>query len=923
MPGTATEETHAHDLPRLEEYATQEMGRREFTAGGRRYVDALKAWFREHHQELKRRTPHAFARAHDLLIQAAYMRAVADWEAGGDPVPTLAVIAMGGYGRRALYLESDIDLMLLMNTVDEPHQEFVKNLLHLLIDLRLNLGYSTRTIDECLERVGTDLDSVTAMTESRLLAGNRGLFTKYSDAIEQSVRGKNHKWFVKAVYDQWRERREQYDSTVYLLEPNVKEGKGGLRDFHAVTWVLFSITGSTALKQLLGSDPDVEFDRGFTEKELREYREAIAMIELVRNHLHVVANTKTDQLSFAYQPAVAEVMGYTADDHRAAVEVFLGDYYKHARAVARYSERALHSIIQRDRPMLGELFGAFKRRRLDKHLILVNNVVHVDPNSPEYFREDTRRIFELFERTARWGYMISDATLDRLAWLAPDLGPAFRLDPENSRRFLQILKGPWNVGRTLSAMHECGVLGRFLPEFERLRSMVRIDHYHHYTVDEHTLRALEVAEDLRREPPGGRSFAGKMAQYVKRWDLLNMALLFHDVGKGYGRGHALRGGQIVKRVGDRLKMPAEDIEVVRFLILSHLKMTHVAQRRDLSDPRVAQQMAQEVGSLDRLRMLYVHTICDLKAVSPDALNEWKDALLTECYSQTAQVFGEPDRRHRPPAPRADVIRDRVVEAILRETGSARPSKVERETLAREVEEFLKNNTDRYLQATPPQAIAHHVLALRDLDDDNVVQWHLQPDTGTGFSEIYVVALDVPGLFEYLCGALASKQLNIWSAQIFTTRDGYATNRFQITDLDNRPLSGGLRLDRLRQDLNRVIKGERTIDELMEKHKTRRLRRPEPPSPHETRVVFDNDVSPKQTVIEVRTKDKPGLLHRIARAMNENQLYIHRAIITTEAYGVVDVFYVTDLENNKLHGEPAQREIEAALITAIDRSDSDV
>jgi len=898
--------------PEVDEYLEPDLTRERFIARGKAFLADLYEWLRDNNNRMRgRQALSRFTRAHDLLIEAAHAQVAQHWkpERGAAGTPQVAVVALGGYGRGDLFLRSDVDLMLLLDSRKKAQDlAFVKTLLHLLIDLKLNLGYTTRTLDDCEAVFGIDLDSTTAMIESRWVSGNKALCQRMDEVIGHLLQNRWRKWFLKSTYEQWRERHELFESTVFLLEPNVKESAGGLRDVHGVYWTLFALTGSTDLKQL-------KEEAGFEDGELRAYRDAINMIQIVRNEIHIAAASQTDQLSFNLQPTIAKRLGYEADTHRTPEEVFMGDYYRHARTVARSSNRAIRVLLRREQSTLSELFGSLRRKKLDSSLVVQDHTLFVDPARPQYFEENPRRVMALFERAAKLGLRVSEETKDQLARQSAQLGPAFRLDPANSEAFLHILKGPRHVAETMGDMHDCGVLDKFMPEFERISCMVRIDYYHHYTVDAHTIKALEMAERLQRDVPGEPSFPHQLASQVRRWDLLNLALLLHDVGKGFGRGHALRGGQIAQRVGDRLHLAPADIETVRFLVLSHLKLSHAAQRRDLSDPRVAQQLAEEIGTLDRLKLLYLHSVCDLMAVSPEAWNEWKDQLLAECYMRTAEVLGESHAAARRPAPNLTLLHGKVVEAIREELRAAPPAPAERKKMEAELEDFLKHVSDRYIQTSTPVTIACHFLMRRALDDKNAIDWRLQHDTGAGFSELAVAAADVPGLFSDICGALAAKDLNIWSAQIFSTTDGYALNQFQVTDLENNPLPAGLRLERLRQDLNQVVLGEKPIEALIEKHKGRPRRRARGRSPIPSTVLIDNN-SREATIIEIRTPDRPGLLYQITRALSECQLNIQRAIITTEAYGVVDVFYVTDLEYNKIYDPIQKGKIQETILAAI-------
>jgi [protein-PII] uridylyltransferase len=418
------------------------------------------------------------------------------------------------------------------------------------------------------------------------------------------------------------------------------------------------------------------------------------------------------------------------------------------------------------------------------------------------------------------------------------------------------------------------------------------------------------------DPPELLGHAAAVVQEIERIDLLYMALLFHDVGKGRGKGHALIGGQIIQRIGHRLGLAHGDIDILSFLILSHLKISHVSQRRDLDDPRVAREMAEAVGGLDRLKLLYVHSVCDLVAVSPDAMTQWTATLYENCYRVTkAALTG---------APPAEAVRgidmklvcDGVDRELETQAGRERdPEAVQEPRARRRLEEFLETVPQRYLKATPVGVIAEHFTMLNELDDKTRIQWRL--DAGPGISELSVCSVDVPGSFAMICGALMAKGINIWSAQIFSTTDGFGINRFQVTDLNNKPLPAGYRLERLRTDLNKVFLDRLTMDELIERYGAESVRKPPVISPRPSEIRFDNEGSQHYTIVEVRSADRPGLLYRIAKVLDEFKLNIHRAMLTTEAYGVMDVFFVTDLEYNKIQDPPKMGRLEGRLHEELD------
>jgi [protein-PII] uridylyltransferase len=932
-PPAASSAAALEPLPVIDRYLDTRSDRADFLKRGQAYLADLLLWLRNNSGHCDA-VPAllAFSDGHDALMRATFGFASDLWtRERGQPPPNVALTAVGGYGNRLLCPRSDVDVLLLMEKHEKDTEAFLKSILLLLTDLKLNLSSLTRSIADCEECVGQDLQSVTSMTSARMLDGHAPLFEGFQRRFRALVTGRSRRWFLRAINEEWQDRRRKYDATVYLLQPNLKEGQGGLRDVDTLRWILFGLTGDNDLGQL----PAVA---GFKDDALNDYRIATGRLLALRNLLHQVAGVAGEVLMFEYQPEIARRLGYQPDEMRSAEEFLMADYYSHARSIDRISSHAVRKLLPRGRSLVGGLVGKIQSRRIDKHFIVQDDIIFIDPKSLGYFEADPARILAMFHSAARWGLRLSDHTLDNIARLSGSIGDDFADHPENRRHFMGILAQKTHVASTLADMHESRILGRLIPDFERLRCMVRIDHYHHFTVDEHTIKTVEMAEAVRevvndrdrdrRRHGGGPSILGDVARRLKRPDLLHLALLLHDIGKGYGRGHALRGGQIAQRVCERFKLPDEDTELVRFLVLSHLKLSHAAHRRDLSDPEVTRQLTEEIGDLERLRMLYVLTACDLMAVSPDAWNDWKAQLLAECYLRTAELMGDTHRSRDGTHVDLAEIRRRVREALPAQVtaviGVAAPPAAD---LDRELDDFLHKVSEFYLKTIPPETVALHCLMRRELDKENLLAWRLHAAAGIPrpapatddrrYSQLTVIASDVPGLFCFICGALASKGINIWAAQIFSTRDGYAINQFLVTDLENRPLSPDLRLDRLRKDLIGVIKGSMDIEDLVERHRTRQPRRALPRQVHPTRVFFHNQSSKRYTILEIRAADRPGLLYRITRALTDCQLDIHRSIVSTEAYGIVDVFYVTDMEYNKIHTAADKERVRLALVAAVD------
>ncbi len=850
-----------------------------------------------------------FASAHDVMMRAIYKHLIQKWESGSEGNPgSLAVVALGGYGRRDLSLRSDIDLLFLIGERKGGQEAFVKEFLYILFDLKLELGYVVRRLDDCLAVIGADLQSTTAMMESRWIAGSKPLVQHYHEFFLNALRGRGRKWLLQALYKEWQDRRQKYEATIYLIQPNLKESRGGLRDVHSVRWALYAIEGTMELSRLV----DLEV---LSEAELRRYRHAEDFAIKLRNELHALSPRKNDVLNFESQIEITKRLDYEPTETMLAGEVLMREYYEGARQIAKLSNRAFMMIMRREKSALGSVLGSLKRRRVDTNLFSQDGVLYVDDKRPDYFSKDHNRFLAMFARARRMDLRLSEKTRDAIERAVSELGDAFREEPKNRDHFMDIMKGPRLVSQTLSDMHDCGLLCAYIPEFERIHCMVRMDHYHRYTVDEHLLRAVGSFERLLDEPKERRSHAARIAAEIERTDLLNLSLLLHDVGKGYGKGHALRGGQLVQRIGSRMGLDTEDIETLRFLVLSHLKIGHVAQRRDVNDPKVGRDLAEEVGSLERLKLLYVHSVCDAMAVSPESWSEWKASLFEACYRATEAAFaamkGETIHHEHHPAG----VTEKIWNYILKNPPKDFPKDAEeRDRVRRRLDEFLESTPERYLQMIRIEVIAQHFEMIQKIDEHERILWMLNP--GLGASEIVVCSADVPGSFSKICGAFAAKEINILSAQIFSTADGYGINVFQVTDPNHGPLPEGFRLDRLRDDLNQIFLEKMSIEELIGKYKPKSVAA-HSNSSRPTEILADNEASQEFTILEVRTGDRPGLLYQITSELDAQKLNINRALVSTEAYGVMDVFYVTDLEYNKLNDPNRIAKLQESLKRRLD------
>ncbi len=839
------------------------------------------------HEFIRRREGRAAASAFSAVIDDILI-SMCLWLMEHSPVgqetfDRIAIVAQGGYGRAQMNPFSDVDLLVLMPDKPKPgEQAFVRSLLYLLWDIsKLELGHATKRVTETTECLGVDLESTTALLELRLLFGSEAMVDEVRTQVKERLRGPLKRWFYESKLNESANRREKYGSSIYLLEPNVKEGEGGLRDVHSLKWLSYALLNSHELEVLKTTG-------ALQSHELEKLNRAMDFLLSVRSALHLAEGRKIDVLSFSKQPVVARELNYTSDAVLLAEEKMMKDYYLHARVIDRYSQKAVRAMSSYFIYETGEALEAMRRRSLNDIYYARGGYLYQKTTDVEFFRNEPWRVMEAFRTAILAGVALSDElkqTIEESADVTDT--DAFRRDPHCRNIFMDIMGQRSGVGPVIHAMHETGVLANYMPEFRKLFCLVRIDHYHRYTVDEHLIKTLYVLEELYKTGGGQRPELADEARQVKRWDLLNLSLLLHDIGKGEGHGHVLRGAVISQKMTQRMGLPTEDQEVVRQLILQHLKMVHMSQRRDLEDPTVIAEMAGTVPDPELLRMLYVLTYCDTQAVGPGTWSDWKGMLLYELYRKTVMLL-----QGRPFAPTITMeFRERMTAKVAAVAGNTHTEA--------EIAQFINNAPEKYLGTVDPAEICLHIQMQKDLSDEVRVAWHVEELPGMNYTEITTVGQDVRGLLSTICGALASKDINILGMQAYSTKDGHAIDVFQVTDLRGNQLPKGFRMDRLKQELNRVVKNKKTAAEAFPIRKR-------PPSPHRnvavvkpTQILMNNDDSPDYTILEVKAYDRPGLLYDITRVCNEQGYHIHLAMITTEAYRVVDVFYITDSEFNKL------------------------
>jgi [protein-PII] uridylyltransferase len=821
----------------------------------------------------------------DEFLRLLFQLADADVQSDGHARTPLVLVALGGYGRGELHPSSDLDLMLVHGGEVTPYvQRMAQEILYTLWDLGLRVGHACRSLADCLALARTDLPSRTSMQAARLLDGDRPLFDRFQRTLQQEVYRKDYTEFLRQTLAERDERYRKHGGTVYVQEPNVKESAGGLRDVHTALWLAFTKFGARTLQEL--------GDRGLlTPKERAATDEALTFLWRVRNELHFLAGTKQDVLERDLQARIAKSFGYESDEVRLGVERFMRDYYHHARTIHHVSARLI-ARCQEGLARRQSVGRRVRRAALADGLVVYDGRLHL--TEPGALQKDPARILRVFWHAQQLGCEL-DVDLERaLEGAAPVLEEeAWRASPALRRLFLSLLRSWGRVATALRRMHDTGVLGAYLPEFGALTCLVQYDHYHRYTVDQHSLLAVEVLEGLG---PGRGAESDELAQLVaevERPELLMLGILLHDIGKALGSGHAVKGVPLVKALTRRLNLDPEDAATVEFLVEHHLLFSHTAERRDIDDLKTVERFAAVVRHPAWLTMLYLLTCADIRAVGPGVWNPWRGALLRELFARTrTRLAGR-----YPKPPRRAALALRMVQAL------ADPS------YASAAAAHLAAMSDRYVRTTSPQRMAAHLRLIDRLREEPLAtELFHYPDLGA--SDLVVVTRDTRGLFALIAGTLAAHGVNILSAQIETRADAVAVDTFHVNEPGGEAILDERRWEAVIGDLRRAFLDEVSVDELFDGR--RRLSA----APGPVRVTVDNSISDTHTVVEVKAPDRVGLLYLVTRAFAEQQLNVATAKIATERDQAFDAFYVTDAARRKIDAPARLAGIRDAITRAL-------
>ena len=840
-----------------------------------------------------RKAIRSYAFLTDCLVTSAWKFATEIQFPSHNPTEAekLSIISVGGYGRREMAPFSDVDLLFLTPYKMTPWSEnVIETVLYLLWDLKLKVGHSSRSIKDCLRLGSHDYTIRTAMLEHRFVCGDINLASQLNDKLWKNLFIGTAKDFISAKLKE-RENRHEKHGQRYMVEPNVKEGKGGLRDLQSLYWIAKYVYQTHNISDLV--DLNV-----FRSDEYLQFEQAEEFLWAVRCQMHHLADRAIEQLSFDLQVEVASAMGYHDSRDQRAVEIFMQDYFKHATRVGdltRIFLTSLEAVHAKDEPLLERIFK--RKPKIDNDYIVIHNRLAI--RSEKEFLTNPINLLKLFSEALRTGLLIHPNAMRLVSANLAVVNSEFRASTEAQQIFLELLLKHGNPERALRRMNELGFLAKFIPEFEPIVAMMQFNMYHSYTVDEHTIQCLKTLAQIEKgELVEELPIASSILKDGVNRKVIYIALLLHDIGKGRSDDHSILGAKIAKQVSPRLGLNKQETETVEWLVRYHLLMSDMAQKRDISDPRTVRDFAKAVQSVKRLNLLTVLTVCDVRSVGPDTWNNWKATLIRQSYAETKAIL------------------EKGAEALNRENRMTEAKKALREKLSEWDNKDIKIETGRhyppYWQGFQVDAQFAFAKLLRNLGADEI-KIELTPDTDRDATRICFALSDHPGIFSRLAGALALVGANVVDARSYTSKDGFATAAFWIQDGDGSPYNQA-RFSRLQRMIEKTLSGEVITREAIKERD--KFKKREKAFKVPTSITFDNEGSEIYTIIEVDTRDRPGLLFDLTRTLANMNVYIASAVIATYGEQVVDSFYVKDMFGLKFHSESKQKKLEQNLRQAI-------
>jgi len=802
----------------------------------------------------------------------------------------LALAAVGGYGRGQMAPYSDVDIVFITPWKQTPWgEQVIETLLYLLWDLGLKVGNATRSLDDVVRISRADMTVRTAFLEARFVWGDQKLYEEAAGRFRKEVVAGTARAFVAEKLAEREARHQRMGDSRYVVEPNLKEGKGGLRDLHALFWIGKYLHQVDAVAELV--------DKGLlTADELRQFRRAESFLWAVRIMLHHITGRAEERLTFDVQRELADRLRYATRHGMSAVERFMRHYFLTAKSVGDLTGLFLAHM---DESTARRAWMPTLTRRPARLKGFTLRRGQIGVPSDDYFKADPVRLLELFALADSQGLAIHPLAMRAAARDAQLIDERVRRDKTANALFLAVLTSPRDPETVLRWMNEAGVFGRFVPDFGRVVAQMQYDMYHHYTVDEHTIRAIGLVARIERgELKADHSLSSAIIHQLNNRRVLHVAVLLHDIAKGRNGDHSVLGAEIARRLCPRLGLSAEETDTVAWLVEHHLLMSRTAFKRDLTDFKTILDFAEAVASPERLRLLLILTKVDIRAVGPGVWNGWKSQLLRELFEAAEEVL----RLGHKQKGRAERIagRQAQLQAMLGWDETRFTA-------------YARRFPDSYWIAESPDVMAANAALVAGSGViDTPLAIGCTPDAARGTTLVAIYATDHPGLFYRIAGAISLAGGNIFDARIHTTRDGMALDNFVVLDPLGRPFAEPAQLARLKRSIEDVLTGRvRLADKLAARPLARRRAEVFKVEP---RVLIDNKASNRYTVVEVNASDRPALLYALTNGLFQNKVTIHSAHIATYGERITDTFYVTDLTGSKIDNVVRLKSLEKRLLT---------
>ena len=824
-------------------------------------------------------------------IAAEYIYPAANPTAGDQ----VCIVAYGGYGRGELAPKSDVDLLFVLPyKLNSRSEQIIEHMLYMLWDLGLKVGHATRSIDECLRQAKSDITIRTGLLEARYIWGEQKLFLQLRRRFWREVVAGSESEFVEAKLHERDERHKKMGDSRYVLEPNIKEGKGGIRDLQTLYWIAKYLYQVDDIGQLVEKEV-------FTAEEVALFDKAQQHLWTVRCQLHYLTGRPEELLTFDVQPPLAQVMGYTDRGRIRGVERFMKHYFLVAKDVGDLTRifcAALEARQHRPSQFLAPLFGLW-RRDIEGFPVASGRL-----NIPtaRHFAQNPVDMLRIFEVAQRNGLDIHPDALQSITRCLRRINKTVREDPEANRIFLKILTSEKGAEIALRRLNEAGVFGRFIPEFGRVVAQMQYDMYHVYTTDEHTIRAIGMLSEVERgELKDELPVSSEIVHKVLSREVLYVAVLLHDIAKGRGGDHSVLGASVAEQICPRFGFTEAKTETVAWLVRHHLDMSNVAFKRDLDDPKTILDFVEIVQSPERLRLLLCLTAVDIRAVGPGRWNNWKATLLREIYYRSEAVMSGGFA--------ADRMDDRA--AGIREVLAERLADWRED----EREAHFKRGQASYWLFYDFDTLARHARFVRDATEAEsplAIDMQVEPDRDV--TELTIYAADHSGLFNKIAGAIAVCGATIVDARINTFTNGMALDSFWIQDATGHTVDSPSGLSRIEERIELSLSGRLRVADEFAKRRALPSRTDVFKVP--PRVLIDNKASNTYSLIEVNGRDRPALLYDITGALHDLGLQVSSAKISTYGERVVDVFYVKDVFGMKVDHPEKLQQIEKKLLEAL-------